>query len=423
MLGFAPVARADAFLDPNAAITRVFELCDERLALMPEVAAAKWQTHAPVTDPVREDAVIERAVTRGTELGLAPEGIRALFALQIRLARELEQRRVERWAHNGYDGPTPARDLPAELRPRLDVLSAELLEALYLAMPTLETLETGGLDATLTEIARARLPAPDWTAGSRGELSRAVSALRRIPVPRLERVYASGLLRIGTTGDYAPFSLEARGELEGADIELGKAIAVRLGLRPVFVRTRWDTLIADLAADRFDLALGGVSVTPPRAAAGMFTAPYEQGGKTLIARCRDRARFASLAAVDRPSVRVVVNPGGTNQDFVREHIRHATVSVHPDNRTIFDDLLSGRADVMVTDDVEVELETRREPALCRTFPGVLTHSVKAILVARDAAWHARVNAALAAEIAAGHPKRLLAHYLQQAAFASPDHAP
>jgi cyclohexadienyl dehydratase len=173
------------------------------------------------------------------------------------------------------------------------------------------------------------------------------------------------------------------------------------------VRTGWPTLVADLAAQRYDVALSGISITPERRARGRFSVPYQTGGKTLVARCAERARFRTLARVDRRRVRVVVNPGGTNERYVREHLRHARILVQPDNRNVFDEILAGRADVMITDDVEADLQVLRHPQLCRTMPGTLNRSDKAIFMLDDAALEAAVDAWLANAIKQGLPTRAL----------------
>jgi len=56
--------------------------------------------------------------------------------------------------------------------------------------------------------------------------------------------------------------------------------------------------------------------------------------------------------------RHAVNPGGTNEAFAKAHFPHAKLEALPDNRTIFDDLAEGHGDVMVTDGAEVDYQAR-----------------------------------------------------------------
>jgi cyclohexadienyl dehydratase len=136
------------------------------------------------------------------------------------------------------------------------------------------------------------------------------------------------------------FSVEIDGALHGADIALASAFAASLGVAPRFVRGSWSGLLVDYQRDAFDIALGGISVTSERARAARFSLPYQTGGKTPLVRCSERRRFASLAAIDRAGVRVIVNPGGTNEAFVRQHLHAASIHVFPDSRAIFGELKS-----------------------------------------------------------------------------------
>src|SRR6516162_3024949 len=137
-----------------------------------------------------------------------------------------------------------------------------------------------------------------------------------LPLPSAARplaaINADGTLRVGMTG--APYSVRGPdGQFSGADVIMAGELARSVGVVLVVVPTNWKTLQADLAADRFDIAMGGVSITPERAAVGDFSIPLLQDGKRPIVRCADKDRHVSIAAIDRPGVRVIVNAGGTNE--------------------------------------------------------------------------------------------------------------
>jgi cyclohexadienyl dehydratase len=390
-------------IDDDATVTRIFDLVAERLSLMPQAAAAKWVSGAPVADPPREQVVLDRAAAAADKMTLAPLPVREFFAQQMHLARDLQLQLHGDWRKTGCGPCSPPPDLTA-FRASIDRINDDLLRALYVALPALGRPDFA---ARYRPLAAMRLAQAVPLTYDREHLLAILHAMRTTRSPGLERVQASGLLRIGTTGDYEPFSFESGGRLRGADIDLGLALAAQLGVQPVFVRTSWPTLLADLAADRYDVAMSGITVTDERRQRGDFSVPYQAGGKTIVARCSERRRFDTLAEVDRRRVRVVVNPGGTNEIYVREHLHRAQVTVHPDNRTVFDEIVAGRADAMITDDVEADLQANRHAELCRTYPGTLTRSDKAIFMSRDAALKGAVDAWLSGAIAQGIPARLM----------------
>jgi cyclohexadienyl dehydratase len=190
-------------------------------------------------------------------------------------------------------------------------------------------------------------------------------------VSRLDRILQSGTLRVGTTGDYKPFTSKdpATGQFSGFDIDQAEALGKALGVKVEFVQTAWPDLMKDFEAQKFDIAMGGVSVTLDRQKKGFFSAPYLREGKTPIAKCENASKFQILEDIDEPGVKAIVNPGGTNERFARGSLKQAEIVVFPDNTKIFDEIAAGKADLMMTDSSETRFQQKQHPGvLCAVHP-------------------------------------------------------
>ena len=390
----------------------------ERLSLMRDVAAYKWLHELPVEDRQRELRVIDSARVQALQAGIRPATAEVFFAQQIAAAKDIQRFWFVQWANGA--GPTAAPNLQSDLRPRLLELGRQIVSGLGVVRTHDKTLfrEQVRLDG----LEQQRIT----------QLYRSLINVTRYR-DRLEQIVETGRLRVGTTGDYAPFSHSpahtassqplpggpSSTEREvpntaftGIDIVLAKDLAQSLSVEIEFVQTSWQTLTRDLLDGRFDIAMSGVSRTLERASVGHLSVPYYAGGKMPIARCSDGERFSSLSAIDRPGVRVIVNPGGTNERYVDDHLHHATKVLHPDNRTIFSALIDGKADLMITDRVEVRWQVRNNPELCSTMKQTLTYQEKAYFMPADPVLKAYVDTWLSLRLADGTVSALLEQYLQ-----------
>jgi cyclohexadienyl dehydratase len=197
------------------------------------------------------------------------------------------------------------------------------------------------------------------------------TAVAAEPLSRLDDIVNRGMLRVGMTGDYAPFSRldKATSTFSGFDVDMAEALGKALGVKVQYVQTSWPEFSRDFAADKFDIAMGGVSITLDRQKQGLFSTPILREGKTPIARCADTDKFQTLADIDKPATRVIVNPGGTNERFARAHLKEAGIKVYPDNVTIFDEIAKGDADVMITDASETRYQQKlHRGVLCAVHP-------------------------------------------------------
>ena len=186
---------------------------------------------------------------------------------------------------------------------------------------------------------------------------------------RLDRIMETKVLRVGTPGDYRPFSMldKASGKYEGHDVELAELLASELGVAVEFVPTAWPKLMDEYLAGSFDIAVGGITRSLARMLKGDFLQPYAPNGKVALIRKTDREKFSSLEAMDVPETTVIVNPGGTNEKFVNANFKKAKVVVHQNNAEIPAMIAEGKGDVMITEVYEAVVYSRKDERLYGAF--------------------------------------------------------
>jgi cyclohexadienyl dehydratase len=187
-----------------------------------------------------------------------------------------------------------------------------------------------------------------------------------------------------------------------------------LGVKLEIVKTSWSTLLPDFTSGKCDIAVGGISVSLERQKKAFFSTAYMVNGKTPIARCEDSGRFQSVADIDKAGVRVITNPGGSNERFARANFKTATITVHAENLTIFDELLAKRADVFVTEAAEALTQQKLKPELCAINPDKpLQYGEMAYLLPRnDAVMKAFVDQWLHLAKATGEYQRAVDKWLR-----------
>ena len=243
----------------------------------------------------------------------------------------------------------------------------------------------------------------------------ATAALAQDASPsRLDAVQKAGKIRVCSPGDYKPFSLQRPdGGFEGLDIDLVQAAGKALGVETELVKTGWPTLMKDFI-EKCDVGVGGISVSLDRQKTAFFTTAYMVNGKAAITRCENVAKFQTVADIDKPNVTVIENPGGSNERFARANFKQAKIVIFNDNVTIFDEILKGNADVMISESVETIVQQKARPGLCAVNPDKpLQYGEMAWLLPRgDTAFKAWFDQWLHLAKASGEYDRIVARWLR-----------
>jgi len=182
---------------------------------------------------------------------------------------------------------------------------------------------------------------------------------------RLHKILESGVLRVGTTGDFRPMSFrDARtNEYAGHDIEVAKELARDLGVKVEFVPTEWKTLISGIQTDKYDVAMSGISMNVDRAKVAAFTLPYMEFGTVPVIRKKDAGRFKSWTDIDKANVTVATTLGTVFDQQAKEYFKLAKRKQVEAPALSYQEVLAGRAEVCITSNVEAASLVQNYPEL------------------------------------------------------------
>lgn len=163
----------------------------------------------------------------------------------------------------------------------------------------------------------------------------------------LDQIRAKGEIVIATEGTWSPWTFhDKEGKLTGYDIEVGRLIAQKLGVKPQFVEGKWDGLLAGISAGRYDIMINGVDMTPERQKAYRFTDPYAYNRTVVMV----SAQNDSIKSMQDLKGKVTANTISSTYAEIAEKYGAKVDGVDDLNQT-FELLLSGRIDATLNAEV------------------------------------------------------------------------
>jgi polar amino acid transport system substrate-binding protein len=160
---------------------------------------------------------------------------------------------------------------------------------------------------------------------------------------------ADGVLRVGTTGTYPPFTFKKDGELQGIEIDLARAVAEEMGRKLELVEVALPDLIGEANAGRIDVIMSGISITKERAERIAFTKSYLQVGQMGLVRDKDVLRFRDRESLDADGVRIGVERATTGSKFARQELTKADIVEFTSKEDGLAALRAGKVDVFIHD--------------------------------------------------------------------------
>lgn len=160
----------------------------------------------------------------------------------------------------------------------------------------------------------------------------------------LQRVKDAGKLTVVGSGGYPPFNyFDDNGKVVGFDVDVGQAIAERLGVELNYVTSDWDGLVEGLRNKRYDGILGSMAITEERLKVVDFSDPYYYSGAQLIVR-----GDSGITDPNQMKGKTIGVTTGTNYVGDAEALG-AGVSLYQDDNATLMELINGRIDGIITD--------------------------------------------------------------------------
>lgn len=178
----------------------------------------------------------------------------------------------------------------------------------------------------------------------------------------LNEILSGGVLKVGTTGDWNPMSVRdaATNSYVGFDIDVMTQLGADLGVEVEFVPTDWKTLVNGVVAGNYHMT-GSASISPARLKAAGYSSSYISV-EILPFTTADKAdRFSSWDSINMADVKVATTLGTTFEKLVREWFPDAQITVVEAPARGYQEVLSGRADVFITSNIEGSTLVKKFP--------------------------------------------------------------
>lgn len=189
----------------------------------------------------------------------------------------------------------------------------------------------------------------------------------------LSDIKASKELKVGLQAGYVPFAMrKPDGSYVGYEIDMVKAFAKSLGAKASFVDTKWEGIIPSLHAKKFDVLVSGMSVTPERAKAVLFSEPYYLAGLMLMVAKKHEGKIKTFADFDAAGLSLGVQLGTTGDFFAGKNVKQGKVVKLDLESDAANAVLLGKIDGFVFDAPYLQLFSKRHQGKVTLLPGLLS---------------------------------------------------
>jgi polar amino acid transport system substrate-binding protein len=161
----------------------------------------------------------------------------------------------------------------------------------------------------------------------------------------IEKILKRGELRVGFESGYVPFEMTTKkGKFIGFDMDYARRLAKAMGVKFVPVNTAWDGII-----DKFDIIMGGMTITQERNLKINFANPYIVVGQTILLNKKHEDTVKDYRDLNDPKYIVTSRLGTTGEQAVKKFMPRATYKSFETEGDAGLEVINGKADALVYD--------------------------------------------------------------------------
>ena len=228
----------------------------------------------------------------------------------------------------------------------------------------------------------------------------------------LDKIKSSGVLKVGTTGDWDPMTMKdpATNKYKGFDIDVMNELAKDMGVKIEFVPAEWKTIVSGITSERYDISTS-VTKTPKRAEVAGFTDTYYKYATVPLVLKKNLKKFPTWDSLNNSKVTIATTLGTSQEDKAKEFFPKSKLNSIESPARDFQEVLAGRADGNITSSTEANKLVIKYPQLAIVQDGEKNPAFLAMMVPKkDKVWNDYVSSWIEKKKNSGFFQKLLAKY-------------
>ena len=166
----------------------------------------------------------------------------------------------------------------------------------------------------------------------------------------IEKILKRGELRVGFESGYVPFEMtDKKGNFIGFDMDYARRMAKEMKVKFVPVNTEWDGIIPALMTDKFDIIMGGMTITQERNLRINFAEPYIVVGQTILLNKKHEGKVKSYKDLNDPKYILTSRLGTTGEQAIKRYMPKATYKSFQSEAEAGLEVINDKADALVYD--------------------------------------------------------------------------